>query len=144
MIVGDDADWMVLLVAFGSRQRDRATSLLGWLCPIRGPRAKLAAPRDCRGICTHIWRERARFLLVRATASNVRVERLCPPPCSWYQTGRRAGKVRSNDKLGGAAPVLPETAFGRSRQRRWRSAPTTTIFGGGDHFGFDNAALVGC
>ena len=39
---------------------------------------------------------------VRATAPNVRVERLCPPRSSWYQTGRRAGKVRSNDKLGGA------------------------------------------
>ena len=46
--------------------------------------------------------ERARFLLVRATASNVRVERLCPPRSSWYQTGRRAGKVRSNDKLDAA------------------------------------------
>jgi hypothetical protein len=34
-------------------------------------------------------------------APNVRVERLCPPRSSWYQTGRRAGEVRSNDKLGG-------------------------------------------
>gem|GEM_PF-6022964 len=42
----------------------------------------------------------SRFITHDNRPPNVRAERLCPPRSSWYQTDRRAGKVRSSDKLG--------------------------------------------
>ena len=49
-------------------------------------------PRVLSASLANLQVERARFFLVRATTPNVRVERLCPPRCSWYHPADERAK----------------------------------------------------